>query len=419
MTLTKNNRENVLFMIKIEKTLFLILLMCFFNTNANTNPFIRLDSTSLATSKKMIQNGTASKQTFTAYQKLIKSANNLLKSKNPTVMDKTMLPPTGNKHDYMSISRYWWPNPQKENGLPWVRIDGKTNPETQTDTVDRKRLGFMGKGVWTLSLAYYFTNDEKYANKAISMIETWFLNPDTLMNPNLEYAQSVPGNPNKRPTGILDGRSIVMFIPDAINLLSVSNNWKDNHKAKMTQWFTDYLNWLTESDLGIKGSLQKNNHGSWYKFQVASLALYLGNKPLARNMVELAEKSLDEMLNNEGGQIHELARSRSFFYSCFNLQALISIAVLGDKVGIDMWQYESENKKSLSLAIQYLTPVVKGKEWNHSTLKPIDLSYLLPIIWQISKKHNSQEYKKLLGKIIEESPQNDNMLEFWLLNTIS
>lgn len=405
---------------KTEKALYFLIIFCFFSCQVYSNPFIRLDSISLAKTKKKLQNGTASEETLAAYQKLIKDANKLLTSKNLTVTDKTILPPTGNKHDYLSISRYWWPNTETNDGLPWVRYDGNTNPDTQTDAVDRKRLGFMGKSVWKLSLAYYFTDNEKYAKKAISMIETWFLNPDTLMNPNLEYAQSVPGNPNKRATGILDGRSIVMFVPDAISLLSMSKNWNDNHQIETTKWFSDYLIWLTQSDLGIKGSKQKNNHGSWYRFQVASLALYLGDKPLARKMVELAQNSLDEMLDNEGGQIHELARSRSFFYSCFNLQALTDIAVIGDKVGMNMWGFESEEKKSLSLAISYLTPVVEGEEWNHNTLKAIDLTGLVPIVAQIATTYNSEEYKALLSDIlivIEKNEQNNKISEFWLLNS--
>ena len=411
-------------MINKKQVLFVIFLLCVFNIKATTNPFIRLDSISLAKSKEMIQNGTASEQTLAAYQKLIKDSDKLLQSKNPTVLDKTILPPTGNKHDYLSISRYWWPDPQKKDGLPWIRNDGKTNPDTQTDAVDRQRLGRMGKGVWSLSLAYYFTNNEKYAKKAISMIDTWFLNPNTLMNPNLEYAQSVPGNPIKRRSGILDGRSIVLFIPDAINLLSASKHWKNDSEIKMTKWLSDYLTWLTKSDLGIEGSKQQNNHGSWYRFQVASLALYLGDNALAINMVKLAQKNLEQMLNNEGGQIHELARTKSFSYSCFNLQALTNIAVLGDKVGMDMWQYESENKKSLSLALNYLTPVIDGEKWNHNTLNTIDLTRLVPIISIVSNKYNTPEYKELLSKSlkkIKENGQSNNttMQEFWLLNNLN
>ena len=406
-------------MIKVNKCLLLFIIFCFFRTIAFSNPFTRLDSVNLAKTKTMIENGTASLQTFAAYKNLINEADKLLDIKNPTVVDKTILPPTENKHDYLSISRYWWPDPDKQNGLPWIRHDGKTNPDTQTDAVDRQRLSLMGKGVWKLSLAYYFTNNEKYAKKAISMLETWFINPETFMNPHLEFAQSVPGNPNKRRAGILDGRSITMFIPDALTLLSISENWNINHTTKMTKWLTDFLKWLTTSDLGIQGSKQENNHGSWYKYQVASLALYLGEIELAKNMVELAQESLEAMLNDEGGQIHELARTKSFSYSCFNLEALTDIAVIGDKIGMNMWEYKSENKKSLALAIDYLTPVINGKKWEHATLKEINIFSLAPILAKIPPKYNSKKYKSFLNKILQninEEARNENLQEFWLLN---
>ena len=405
-------------MLKLKTLFYSIILICFFSLKVFSNPFIHLDSLSLAKTKLMIHNGTASKQTIAAYQKLLRDADKLLKISNPTVVDKTILHPTQNKHDYLSISRYWWSNPKTENGLPWIRKDGETNPDTQTDAVDRQRLSLMAKGIWNLSLAYFFTTNEKYAEKAIGMIDTWFLNEDTRMNPHLEYAQSVPGNNNKRPSGILDGRVIVMYVPDAINLLTVSKNWQEQYKTGTTKWFSDYLNWLPTSDLGIKGSLQENNHGSWYKFQVAGLALYVGDSALVKSTVKLAEKSLDEMLNDDGGQIHELARSRSFFYSCFNLQALANIAVLGEKIGVDMWQYTSETNKSLFLALNYLVPVINGKQWNHSTLKEIDFSELIPVISLISKKHITLEYKNVLIKILNAT-KKESLQEFWLLNSVN
>lgn len=412
---------NNLEMKRIEKSIYILIMMCLISTVAFSNSFVRLDSLALAKTKRMIANGAASIETVSAYKKLLRTADKLLQIKNPTVINKTINPPTGNKHDYLSISRYWWPDIEKKDGLPWVRIDGKTNPDTQTDAVDRQRLGLMGKSVWKLSLAYYFTDNEKYSKKAIGMIDTWFINSETRMNPHLEFAQSVPGNPKRRTSGILDGRSIVMYVPDAIKILNISKHWSVNYQTETTKWLTDYLTWLTKSELGIKGSKQKNNHGSWYKFQVASLALYLDDTTLVKEMVTLAQLSLDSMLDSKGGQTHELARSRSYFYSCFNLQALTNIADIGDKVGMNMWEYESKDKKSLSLAIDYLTPIVNGEKWNHDTLKKIDFKGLIPIISKASKKVDSEEYMYLLSKILKlnaQKKQNDLLQEFWLFNSI-
>ena len=103
----------------------------------------------------------------------------------------------------------------------------------------------------------------------------------------------------------------------------------------------------------------------------------------------------------------------------FNLQALTNIAFIGDKVGMNMWEFKSENNKSLSLAFNYLAQVVNGVKWNHNTLKTVDLTTLPPIISQFPSKFNSEKYSSLLKKaleIIEKNGQNDKLQEFWLLN---
>lgn len=71
---------------------------------------------------------------------------------------------SGDKHDYMSMGPYWWPDPSKPDGLPYIRKDGQRNPEL--DKLDRNKLGDMSKAVTTLGLAYYFSGDEKYAAKS-------------------------------------------------------------------------------------------------------------------------------------------------------------------------------------------------------------------------------------------------------------
>ncbi len=387
-------------MLKVGKYRCALALLVFSVIACFSAPSVQLDTVQLALVKQKIHKGVASERTLAAYKDLFGNAEQLLTMENPTVMDKSILPPSGNKHDYLSIGRYWWPNPETKDGLPWIRKDGKTNPETQTDAVDRNRLSDMTNGIKNLSLAYYFSEDERYAQKTISIIKTWFLDEDTLMNPHLEFAQSVPGNPEGRPFGVLDGRAIASIIPDAIDMLSTSPNWTADYDLKMTRWLSDYLKWLTESDLGKEEGEQENNHGSWYRFQVASLAHYLGDKPLVKKTVELTQQSLDRQLNSNGGQIHELARTRSYFYSCFNLEAFTNIAVFGDEAGMDMWDFESEKGKSLALAINYLTPVISGQDWAHASLHGADVSYIVPILARMSAHTDANEYSKVLTKAI-------------------
>ncbi|MEQ8905682.1 alginate lyase family protein [Ekhidna sp.] len=380
---------------------FLVFLSFFFSAKSqNQYDFVVYDTGRLSAVKKGLNAGSISGCAQKAYYMLQGRANELLEMENPTVMDKTIDPPSGDKHDYLSISRYWWPDPQKEDGLPWIRKDGVTNPETQTDAVDRNRLGLMTEGVKYLSLAYYFTEDEQYARKAISMLNTWFLAENTKMNPHLEYAQSVPGNPKGRRSGILDGRLIALVIPDAIVILRDSPYWTDSFENGMQEWLTEYLNWLTESDLGREGAQQVNNHGSWYRLHVASIARFVGRNSVAENMIYQVRESLEEQIDEKGRQIHELERTRSFFYSCFNLKPLLMLAKIGDQLGVDLWQYETPNGKSLKLALAYLTPVIDGKEWPHPSISENKLVHLIPVLHRFNL--NSGDFTQTLDKALNQ-----------------
>lgn len=93
---------------------------------------------------------------------------------------KEETPASGDKHDYMSQARYYWPDPKQANGKPYISRDGLSNPELEK--LDRARLGKMSNSVITLSLAYYFSGEEKYARKATELIRVWFLDKPTRMN---------------------------------------------------------------------------------------------------------------------------------------------------------------------------------------------------------------------------------------------
>lgn len=86
-----------------------------------------------------------------AYQELISGADRLLDVRPLSVMLKEKTPGSGDKHDYMSQARYYWPDPSKPDGLPYISHDGKSNPEL--DKLDRNRLGETAQRVTTLALA--------------------------------------------------------------------------------------------------------------------------------------------------------------------------------------------------------------------------------------------------------------------------
>lgn len=386
-----------------------ILLTCamlslFFNVNnAFSAEFVQLDEDRLASVKASIKNANASSETLNAYQALITKADSLLDIKAFSVTHKTI--PTKDAHDYVSISRYWWPDTTKKNGLPWLRRDGETNPDTQTDMVDRVRMGAMTNAVRDLSYAYYFTDNEAYAKKGTELIRVWFLDKETRMNPNLNFAQIVPGNDRKRRSGILDGRLIPQWVLDAIIVFSKSNYWSDDDNTKMNAWLRDYLKWLTKSSLGKEGAKQTNNHGSWYQFQVTALAWYLGEAKTLKRELKRTKALMEKQFNAQGAQKHELKRTKSFFYSCFNLDALTRIAIIGDKAGDSLWDHPSSASSELFKAINYLMPVAQGEPWPHPT-KGVNLSHFIPVLDRYADKTGSQEHKALLKRLLEGSKEN-------------
>lgn len=135
---------------------------------------------------------------------IVKEADKMLTKSITAVVDKKTTPPSGDKHDYLSQGRYWWPNPKTADGLPYIRKDGVVNPEIED--FDRGALSAMTRSVAVLSLAYKLTSENKYAEKAVQNLRIWFMNKKTKMNPNMNYGQTIPGKyeGKGRGEGVLD-----------------------------------------------------------------------------------------------------------------------------------------------------------------------------------------------------------------------
>ncbi|MFL5562077.1 MAG: alginate lyase family protein [Gemmatimonadaceae bacterium] len=298
-----------------------------------------------------------------AFAKLIRDANKALVAPIVAVTDKhTMLPPSGNKHDYYSLSPYWWPDPSKADGLPYIRRDGVTNPESKRD-LDQPRVAEMGGNVQALALAWYFTGDERYATRAAKQLRAWFLDSATAMTPHLRFAQLVRGNPEERGSGIIDTRWFIEAA-DGARLLAGSKSWSAADDAALRKWFTQYVAWLRTSKNGVHEHAARNNHGSWYAAQVASLALFTGDSATARSLAEEGKARIGWQIMPNGDQPLELERTRSLHYSSFNIEALSRLAEVGRKVGVDLWHYQAPEGGSLRIAIDHLAQFAADpKSW--------------------------------------------------------
>lgn len=370
-------------------------IICFFlavlsaNAIAQTPKVFIMDANHLMQLKKNVQQKDIA--TLHLIEELKKEADRFLKMKPVSVMDKGFTSVSGSKHDYMSQAPYFWYDSSKPKGLPYMRRDGERNPEINKIT-DKKYLGNLEDATKTLALAYYFTGEEKYATKAAELIRYWFFNEDTKMNPNLDYAQGIPGINNGRGIGIIESRAFT-GIADAAGLLEGSNAWKEQDIKLLKQWYTSFLNWMLTSKNGGEEHRAKNNHGTWYYVQVIDFALFTGDKARAKQLAIESIKRLDSQLTKDGKQPLELERTKALGYSTMNLRGWFEAARLAGEAGVDLWNYKTSKGADLRTALNWLMPyALSEKPWPYKQIEKYDAHEMYPLLLQAADKYNDPKY---------------------------
>ena len=290
-----------------------------------------------------------------AFDALIKSANAALTAEPLAVTQKGRTPPSGDKHDYMSLAPYWWPDTTKPDGQPYIRRDGVVYPPSRVDH-DGTRFSATVERVEALALAYYFTGVSRYSTRATELLRVFFLDPLTRMSPHLKYAQAVTGVNDGRGIGIIETHAVPQLV-DALVLLRGAPEWSAHDDAQMTAWCRAYLTWLTESKNGKDEAAATNNHGTFYDAQVAALALYAADTALARRTItETTRARIASQITPDGKLARELERTRPLHYSLFDLDAFTMLAEMGRHVGVDLWNYKSTDSGTIMSALRFVAP---------------------------------------------------------------
>ena len=345
-----------------------------------------------------------------AVQRLEADARKALGTGPFSVTSKGVTPPGGDKHDYMSQAPYFWPNPKTPDGLPYIRRDGERNPVIEKIT-DHHNLDQMVDSVETLALAYYFRGDEAYATRAAQLLRAWFLDPATRMNPNLQYAQYVPGVNTGRGIGLIETRGLTR-VADAVGLLAGSKAWTESDRRGIEDWYTKFLQWMLDSKNGKEESAAENNHGTWFDVQAASFALFIGRRDLAKSILETAkQKRIARQVEPDGREPLELERTKTWSYSVFNLDALITLAELGEHVGVDLWRYQTADGRSLRRALEYLYPFAAGeKKWDYQELGGVEPQRLFPLMRRAAFAYDDGKFRAMMSKVPAADPYDRGRL---------
>jgi hypothetical protein len=354
------------------------------------------------------RSGKADERLNDALDEIRERAEKAMELKIITVMDKPYTPPSGDKHDYMSLSPYWWPDKSKPDGKPFIRRDGEVNPDRAK--YDLPHMEAMSDAAEALAMHYYFTGDENCARRLAEIMRAWFITPETRMNPNCRYAQFIPGvEEQDRAAGVIETNRL-RDVVDADGLLQGSKYWSADDSKQLKAWFKAFLTYLIESEQGKKEQAAPNNHGTFWGVQAATYALYLDDAELAKQIIlKHGQGRIASQIEPDGRQPHELERTKAFDYSRFNILAHEDLAMLGGRIGLDLWSYQTEDGRSLRKAIDWMVPFMTGDaQWQYKQIAPPKLKEAATVLRRAANGYNAPKYEAAIKKMKEgTSPMTD------------
>lgn len=247
---------------------------------------------------------------------------------------------------------------------PYVVRDGKVNPDVRK-LQGVQYINEISQAVLFNALAFVFEGAAEKAENVAEFLYRFFLDPETMMNPHLGFGQMVrgPGKYEGTFTGILDFRGMIKVV-NAVTMLKAkaSVEWAAKEQA-MQSWMGEYAVWLTESPIGRITASKSNNHLTFYVAQLAAVKMFIGDREGAIGLLKgFFDGPFMDQIAASGEQPFEAVRTRPFHYRCFNLEAMIVNAKLGDQLGVDFWTAKTKYGATIQTAVDYAMSVNPKKE---------------------------------------------------------
>lgn len=287
----------------------------------------------------------------------------------------------------------------------------------------------MSGGVRVLSLAWTLTGREAYAEKAAELLRAWFLDSRTGMNPNMLFAQYIPGRkdepnhlspkiPNRWVPGVKGKGAWVSFggviegsafpaLLEHVELLRRSCAWTDEDRVALQGWYGRFRHWLMTHQHGKDEASTGQNHAVWYHVQCARYAMFEGDTGLALNILKThVPQLIEEQIESDGSMPKEYNRGIGLQYVTFTLTAFINLAILGERLGLDIWSLTLPNGGNLRKAIEWAVPYYRGEPWPYKPFaKPFEFPNALPVLHFAAQKYpENPQFAETLSMLAQEYP---------------
>lgn len=288
-------------------------------------------------------------------QEIMKTCDLIIKEAPVTVMNKenSFAP---DMHYYCSVGPYWWLDSVSGK---YILKDGYVNPDYYK--YDVKRLSVLESRCKYLSLAFYYSGDDRYYDALYKQLYTWFCDTNTYMYPNFEYAQVVPGqNNNKgRSYGIIEAYAFNNII-ESIRLVGSRKPLNKKLQNKLKRWFKEFAQWMDYGVFGEELKKTDNNIGIAYDVVLVNMYLFAGIEQRATEICnDFVTSRLNVQINDKGEQPRELERTKAFSYSVFNLKNIVDLIQLSEYCKIE--DLKGLIKKT-ETAFDYLSQYIGHKE---------------------------------------------------------
>lgn len=302
-------------------------------------------------------------------RRILTAADRYLREQPVTITSFSSPRSAGGAHDYFSEADYFWPDPKNPSG-PYVNRDGMSNPANFTS--HRHALIRLSVEVPALAAAWLLTRDQRYSSHAAKHLRAWFLDPATMMNPNLQYAQAVHGVTTGRGTGIIDTIHLVEVVRST-PVIEQSAALSADEAQQLKKWFSDYLVWMTTSKNGMAERDAKNNHTTCWVMQVSEFAAFTG----ASDLTEFCRARFKEVIvpgqiAADGSFPLELARTKPYGYCLFNLDAMSTVCQILSTPEDNLFSFALPDGRGFARAMAFMFPFITDKSsWPY----PHDVEY--------------------------------------------
>lgn len=309
-----------------------------------------------------------------------------------TVTQKQVEVPSGDPHDYFSLSRYYHPNPDTPDGLPYILRDGQVNPDIEK--YDYGRLARLVHAIQLMSIAFEAQPDSRIAALVNEWLRVWFVDSATRMHPHMKFAQYIPGTegvagPPTYPPRWVEGRNgqgcyvsyggsiegcCLPLLLDALRPFTEASALEPDVLRGLQAWFADFRDWLLNDPLGQDERNTRNNHALWYRVQVVAYAVFTGQEEWAKQVLaEDVPVLLDAQMAEDGSLPEECWRAIPQTYILFALSALFNLARLSESIGgPDIWQLQTSKGRSLCLGARWFAQYLLSNSTTASLLEQMD-----------------------------------------------